>query len=603
MSGNTITRFMWPFQLLFRSIIQSSADRVFQELDHRFLPEVFLVGIRVLERDDRFLACVEPEKDFWILSEQFDNTLDLAQSMLQHDPESKLICSLQSAQEMVDERLLRRSIREAIFQIIDNCKSRPKENTYFVSLPGFVDGFLISAVLGLQTNLIDAYPKLEKSTVEIHKYREHEVPISLVDATVKAFFRQVEREIEQPKAGQEIGIISAQDTLRNAASIFMNSVVWRIDRNCIAGMGTLYDSFKTTAALRYENEVGNGVIALARKEHPAIRPQIHFANPTSFTNARASRKLLELASCQVPIHSNSEQLFGLVEVVEYDTTQEDLFLVEITGHHEWSLYHADNCLMRVKFGQPELPRGTLDAGKLSSDLERIFSKITKAQIQKIVALVEEAEKETHGTMLLLSEDAESESERLKTQGTVIEPIPLTPSLLGQLTSIDGAVILSPEGKCYAIGMILDGMSSDKGDPARGARYNSAIKYVETSASPCFAIVISEDGGTDFFPRMRPMIKRKWIDDTISTLQKLDKTKTASLRKFNEAKSWIDKLRFYLLAKDCKLLNQLIPRLQNRVDAQSGTQIFINTRAYEVDPEMKPAIYYEEQFRKKVKKHK
>lgn len=32
-----------------------------------------------------------------------------------------------------------------------------------------------------------------------------------------------------------------------------------------------------------------------------------------------------------------------------------------------------------------------------------------------------------------------------------------------------------------------------GDPARGARYNSALRYGEAYVTACFAIVLAEDG--------------------------------------------------------------------------------------------------------------
>ena len=58
-----------------------------------------------------------------------------------------------------------------------------------------------------------------------------------------------------------------------------------------------------------------------------------------------------------------------------------------------------------------------------------------------------------------------------------------------------------DGVGQGIGVILEGSATDQGDPSRGARYNSAIRYVETiSKNPnyanCFAVVISEDGDVD-----------------------------------------------------------------------------------------------------------
>jgi DNA integrity scanning protein DisA with diadenylate cyclase activity len=72
-----------------------------------------------------------------------------------------------------------------------------------------------------------------------------------------------------------------------------------------------------------------------------------------------------------------------------------------------------------------------------------------------------------------------------------------------ITAIDGAVLIDPTTTCYAIGVILDGLASNKGTPSRGARYNSAIRYVETCKYPCLAIIVSEDGSIDLVPDLMP----------------------------------------------------------------------------------------------------
>ena len=102
-------------------------------------------------------------------------------------------------------------------------------------------------------------------------------------------------------------------------------------------------------------------------------------------------------------------------------------------------------------------------------------------------------------MLVISESAAEEAQRLSVQGTPLVPCALTPELLRNLTPIDGAVILTPKGICHAIGTILDGRATEKGNPARGARFNSAVRYVESRSAPCLAVVVSEDGGIDLIP--------------------------------------------------------------------------------------------------------
>jgi hypothetical protein len=68
-----IDHFMWGYQPHFRINCKFVAERLFLTLDKRFRPTIFLVGIlENPEMPNRFPACVEPEDDFWIQSDEFD---------------------------------------------------------------------------------------------------------------------------------------------------------------------------------------------------------------------------------------------------------------------------------------------------------------------------------------------------------------------------------------------------------------------------------------------------------------------------------------------------------------------------------------------------
>jgi DNA integrity scanning protein DisA with diadenylate cyclase activity len=100
---------------------------------------------------------------------------------------------------------------------------------------------------------------------------------------------------------------------------------------------------------------------------------------------------------------------------------------------------------------------------------------------------------------VISLDAAEEAQRLSTQATLMEPTVLTPAMVEAVTSIDGAVLLDVGGRCHAIGVILDGDVSPLGTRARGARYNSAVRYVQSHRGRALAIVVSEDGTVDIRP--------------------------------------------------------------------------------------------------------
>lgn len=129
--------------------------------------------------------------------------------------------------------------------------------------------------------------------------------------------------------------------------------------------------------------------------------------------------------------------------------------------------------------------------------------LTDKQKVLIVSIIKEASKQHHGTMLVFHEEAKKEAERLGKCGRALElePIYIQKEIqsLVQLASIDGALMISLDGICYALGAILDGNASEDSKRGRGARYNSGLAYVNTQYkldNSCLVVVISEDESID-----------------------------------------------------------------------------------------------------------
>ncbi len=122
---------------------------------------------------------------------------------------------------------------------------------------------------------------------------------------------------------------------------------------------------------------------------------------------------------------------------------------------------------------------------------------------RIWSVVEGAIDQRHGTTLVIADRAEDEAERLQVSATRVQPCLLDAPLAMAVTSIDGAVLIGLDGRCHAIGVIMDGMVSDRGDPSRGSRYNSMLRYVDTTAerglARCLVLIVSEDGYVDTVP--------------------------------------------------------------------------------------------------------
>ena len=521
--GIVIEHFMWGFQHHFRINQEVHAKAIFQLLDERFVPEVLLVGVLDEGRKGRHAACVEPEDDFWLPSKAFNDVIEAAKSLPDTYPESKVFHSHPRAREIETERLRRRAIHETMGNLIAGYPAKPDHIVHFASFPVERDGYLVCTVLGLQEDVINSHAQLELDRLHIHEYRSFKSTVSLIDAAVDEFLRDAASALGRPDAGEGTDSLrTPAELIRNAGARFLADCAYKADRHLdqIGCWQRLFDACNALAALTYEGASGRGGFVLARHDHPALKPTISFTTHVSLHNSRGARKVLETASRGLRLHINARFIFGLVEVGAFAPEQEDLFEINVLGQHRWELVHAGRRMMRVHSGRPGLPVPPFNAEKLRKDLSRLFHQISSANVDLLVSLVDTASAEKHGTMLVIVEDAAAEAKRLGNQATVVVPFPATPQLIKHVTPIDGAVLLGLDGKCYAIGAILDGMATSQGDPARGARFNSALRYVACHKKPCLAIVVSEDGGVDLLPDLDPMVRRSKIEQVIAELAKV-----------------------------------------------------------------------------------
>ena len=587
--SNLITYFMWEYQQHFRIVMQHRAEELFRRLDDRLQAKVFLVGVLAANSTARFPSCVEPEDDFWIHSDDFRSVKEISKDLVSQYPESGMLQSHPLAQQRQDHALELRSIQDAIRKILEAHQSQPKNRRFYVSYPAPVNEYWVCVVLSLQDDIVVSYRELRRNTVQLHKHRSLPVPVSLTEAVAERFLWYAGEELRKPEPCMPEPTDS-EELLRTAGAAMASGVVLRM-----SGHG--YDLFRdcsNISSLRYERSAGLGRILLAAKDHPAIKHKVIFEAPVKLRNYRAARKLLQLSFDGILLHSDSERIFGLATVGAYDDMNEDLFEVRFVGHHHWELRHEDRPLMTVHYGVPALPKPEFDEQAFRSNVTRIFEGISDSATDRLFSLVKEAEQEPHGTLLLISTAAAEEAQRLAPQGTPITPCLLTSKLLKHLTPIDGAILLDPEGKCHAIGTILDGKATPKGDPGRGARFNSAVRYVESSWDNvrCFAVVVSEDGGVDFFPNLCPPIKRSSIDRAIAKLERYKSEDRLPVRRYREILDWLDEHRFYLKLADCDLLNELVSGLDDKFQRESESNTRIIRQPFEPDPAMDEDLYYE-----------
>jgi hypothetical protein len=591
---NTIQQFMWGYQRHIRSSLNESAKELFERMDPRLAPELFFVGVLKGLRDDRHTICVEPEEDYWISAADFAGLEQSSHDFLKAYPESQLRHSHPVAEDAHENQLRARSIRDAILQVLDNCKEKHPGRSHFVSYPVYVDGFWVFIVLGLDRQIVESYRSLTTHSYQLHEYREIPLTTSLLHAAAEEFLEFAMSALREPSNPAPF-VKDPESLLRAAGAALVRGIAPRVDPDNHWGQA-LFSAFSTIASLRYEGDPGAGGLILARTDHPAITSVLTFAAPVPLQRFRAVRKLLELAFGDLALLSDCRQVYGLARIDVTKDCREDLFEVRILGHHHWELRYGNQPLTTVRYGLPELPKHPFDEEKLRSDLSRLFGSLSRTSLDNLVTLVRQAERESHGTTLIISETAATEAQRLASQATPISPCELTPDLLTHLTPIDGAILIDPQGVCHAIGVILDGVATPNGDPGRGARFNSAIRYVESqlkASVTCFAIVVSEDRGVDFVPFLRPAIRRSTIDAAIEEIRR-QHAGPLKHRRYRRALDWLDKHRFYLREADCAELNVLIPQLEDRFQVESESTIKIVREPFATQLGMDDAFYYSDE---------
>jgi hypothetical protein len=590
-----IKYFMWGYQDMYRIHVQVGAEYALRRLDEELSPEVFLVGLLQEERENRYPACVEPESEHWIKSKAFNGVAKIADPIRESYPEAQMFQSHPIAQQRQDDALYRLSIRDAILDVVNNHPAKPEGRSFFASIPEMVEGYLVSAVLSVRTDVLNSRHRLTSGEVSIHLYRKMPVTRSLIDAAIYELLTQAAEGLLVPEPGLRTREREAEETVRSAGRRLARDTAFRVNQHGIEGVHGFYDACDKISSLKYEQAEGRGRLLLAPKDQEGIKTRIGFKESVVLWNHRRMRKLLELTSQGGLLHTDSEGVFGLADVNIPDDAEESVFEVVFLGHHHWELRHAGELLMGVRFSQPYLPKLVGYELKLRQDLPRIFSGIPDDATELLISLVRQAERERHGTLLVISAEAAAESARLSNQATPIEPCVLTPELLGHLTGIDGAVLVDTNGLCHAIGVILDGQATESGDPGRGARFNSAIRYVQSAIDrgiSTMAIVVSEDGGVDVFPNPRPMIKRSLISNAISEIEQIVGSAKVPRHRYNDLYDWLLKHRFYLLPDDCERVNSAVQEIERRLREDFPSAVWIVRHKFEPDPGVQLAFYYE-----------
>ena len=551
----TITLFMWGYQHHFRNIEYLMNDVLRTLGVTKFQAECLLVGVRIPERQNHNDVCIEPEDGKWDIH-IFSDLLNCTEIEISNHPSRNIFYTDEQSMRDKPENIRRDSIRLAVQKAMRAYDSEHCVQS-FVGGPVPVSNHYVTTVIQLPDALFEYFRPLQKPVVR--DSRRFTGDASLIHAAIREVLSAAYDELLRPDAGQ--GHVaqmsrSSGEIAQRAALSFMRTPGMAIrDRNWWDV--ELFERFNRISSLMYEGTRGVGQLLLVKPEDDTVDFLIKLSKPVPFDQHRWSRKVLQLASSGTPLIANCKEILGLGHVAAGIDPWEsqNVFQIDFLDHYHWRLSCGDEVMLISRYSVPSLPQDIFPHDLILDTYQRLSPNSCTKDIDRFADLVETAAGQRHGSMLVVAEDAASEAHRLQGEGTRIEPAELTPDLYRQVSNIDGAVIMDLHGHCHAIGVILDGQSGPECTPSRGARYNSAVRYINSSKRSRLAVVISDDRTLDFVPPLRCRIRRSALESAISELE------AATSDNYHSSINWLYSNRFYLNQRQCDRVNEALERIR------------------------------------------
>jgi hypothetical protein len=253
----------------------------------------------------------------------------------------------------------------------------------------------------------------------------------------------------------------------------------------------------------YEDVPSAGYMALCPAGSSFISPDIILETPMLVRNVRGLRKMLHITMPTLAGLCDGKVLYGFGNL---STAQAILPVLKFQWPGIWQLTKDGAIVAQTKLQQDRPKGGDLRDDRFCAAVQQVFGPLSTTTTKHLRNLIMSATQQSWGTNVLISANAAAEAARLNSQCTKVNPFELTPAVMEQITALDGSVLIDPDGVCHAIGAILDGGVSERGDRARGGRYNSAVMYVECCSSPSLIVVVSQDKTVDLVFRQPSQLR-------------------------------------------------------------------------------------------------
>jgi hypothetical protein len=541
--GKMIRQFMWPYQIHFRISVEVGAKFALQAIGLPVEPTVLLVGFKVAG-DSEFDICIEPEDGPYAPGD-FSAVKEMTKRLYLEHPERGIINTNARLHEMRQRGLLDEMRGKALSEVLGDHPASGGQ-TFFASRSTRVGDYEVHVVLGVPSDALADVPRIQTTLRD----RFRIVP-SLVHAVIYEVLRRASLGLylPDPGDGDALGAYSPE-IVRAATERFVRSVMLCVDFWSGSDNDLLFSSI---SALPYEGRSGVGRLILAKPDHPAIEVLLRIRHPVKLHDTRAVRKLLEASGDDADLLVGENEVYGFGRVTEdYDPSTETVFVVSLSGRGAWDLSHGNQVLLSVRDGKAMLPVSVFDLDAFVDLADRL---LPNPDVPTLLGIAHTMAQNDHGAMLIVSSGASAEAERLSPQAWAVDPAPLSPALLRQLTAMDGAVLIDPQGKCHAIGAILDGQAAGKGDPARGSRFNNAVRYLNSSPPSAIIVVYSADGSVDILPQLHLRQKRSMVDAAVQRYLDVAAQRPPDTKQVYGAWDLLEKLNFYLSSEQCKKVNE------------------------------------------------
>jgi hypothetical protein len=342
---------------------------------------------------------------------------------------------------------------------------------------------------------------------------------SIIHAIIFELLEQAHRELCIPDAGH----VGVGGFSYDAPEIALRAVR-RMLRTALHLAGYDFGSqavpqLQAFVSLLYEGRPNGGRLVIAPEGDPAVTVEVGLADPVPLRDKRHLRKLLEPTGAGMAQLMRDRDVYGLGTITDADTSSPGkISEITIGSSGTWHLSQAATRVLTVQDALPKLPHPQLDYSLLEDTITRTLQ---GADLSRLKDLASAASRNRHGAMLIISSDAEAEASRLAPQATKTVPRPLAPQAMQQLTNMDGGVLIDPHGHCHAIGVILDGTAAGNGDPARGSRYNNAVRYLSSNSPPAVVLSCSSDGDITILPTLKPRRRQAEIETALAGAGEVD----------------------------------------------------------------------------------